>query len=91
MWDQDHRDHRDLPQCFDHFFTKTSDVHSHYTRQSDKLALSHRINTDRYGKTMFRHTGVMILNAIKSLDFYSTANSRNTFKFKYKNYLLQKY
>ena len=89
MWDQDHGN---LPQCFEGYFKNVSSVHDHETRQAyyNKLAeIPYRTVT--HGKKLFKFKGPKILNQLKDLIFYREAETKLTFRKRYKEYLLNKY
>ena len=87
MWEHDHGD---LPQCFSIFFKKTSDVHKYCTRSSSKNSLSQNIlvNTDIHGKKMLKFLGPRVFNKIVDLDIYKMSKSKQEFKRKLKDFLL---
>ena len=89
MWDYDHGS---LPQVFQGFFTKISDVHSHHTRSSvsDDLAKTICAKTI-HGSKLFKIIGVNTFNEINKLPFYQSSRTRQCFLNHYKKYLIEKY
>ena len=89
MWDYDHGS---LPQVFQGFFTKISDVHSHHTRSSasDDLAKTIYAKTI-HGNKLFKIIGVNTFNEINKLPFYRSSRTRQCFLNHYKKYLIEKY
>ena len=89
MWDNDHGS---LPQVFQGFFTKISDVHSHHTRSSASDDLAKTISAKTiHGSKLFKIIGVNTFNEINKLPFYQSSRTRQCFLNHYKKYLIDKY
>ncbi len=90
MWDHDHAS---LPKCFDSYFLKIKNVHSHDTRLacSGKLVQNIVPITSAQGKKMFRYTGPKVLNEIIDLSIFKECRSKQSFLRKYKLHLMKLY
>ena len=89
MWDFDHGS---LPNAFNGYFTKISDIHSYNTRSSTSNNLAKKISVNTlHGSKLFKIIGVDIFNEINKLPFYQSSRSRPAFLEKYKNFLIEKY
>ena len=88
-------DHGNLPIFFNTFFTKTSNIHSYGTRNATAGKLSENVaeNTTTHGFTMFKFKGPKVFNNIniKDFDFYADSKSVQSFRKKYKSYLIEMY
>ena len=86
-------DHGNLPICFNTLFTKTSSIHSYGTRNATagKLSENVAVNTKTHGLTMFKFKGPKVFNNIKDFDFYADSKTVQTFRKKYKSYLIEMY
>ena len=90
MWDFDHGT---LPEAFNSYFTKVSDVHQHNTRASVNM-LSHTVsltNGVTHSSRMVKSFGVTIFNEIAEKMFYKNCNMKATFRKKYKLFLIEQY
>ena len=75
------------------FFNKISSIHSYGTRNATagKLSENVAVNTTTHGFTMFKFKGPKFLNNIKDFDFYADSRSVQSFRKKYKSYLIEIY
>ena len=90
MWDHDNGD---LPKCFDTYFTRVKNVHSHGTRlaNANKLSVNVAVNTSTHGQTMFKYIGPRIFNELKGLHFYDITKAKKTFRKNYKIHMITSY
>ena len=86
-------DHGNLPICFNTLVIKTSSIHSYGTRNATagKLSENVAVNTTTHGFTMFKFRGSKVFNNIKDFDFYTDSKSVQSFRKKYKSYLIEIY
>ena len=90
MWDFYHGT---LPEAFNSYFTKVSDVHQHNTRASVNM-LSHTVsltNGVTHSSRMVKSFGVTIFKEIAEKMFYKNCNMKATFRKKYKLFLIEQY
>jgi hypothetical protein len=76
-----------LPNSFDNFFTKRSDIHSYHTRSRDKY--NHTRNKKVFTDQSIRTTGPLIWNSLN--DNIKLAHSIKQFRNKYKSNLISTY
>ena len=89
MWDFDHGA---LPNAFNGYFTKISDIHSYNTRSSTYNNLSKKIRVNTlHGSKLFKIIGVDIFNEINKVPFSESSRSRPAFLEKYTNFHIEKY
>ena len=79
-----------LPNCFESFFEKVSNVHSYNTRSSSKNKLSENllVRTETHGKRMFRFIGPRLHNELVNLNLFEKCTTKHQFKKKVKANLL---
>ena len=84
-------DHGNLPICFNTLFTKTSIIRSYWTRNATagKLSENVAVNTTTHGFTMFKFKCPKVFNNIKDFDFYAESKCVQSFRKKYKSYLIE--
>ena len=86
-------DHGNLPICFNALFNKISSIHGYGTRNATagNLRENVAVNNKTHGFTMFKFKGPKVFNNIKDLDFYSDSKNVQSFRKKYRSYLIEIY
>ena len=81
------------PLCFNTLFTKTSIIHSYGTRNATagKLRENVAVTTTTHDFTMFKFKVPKVFNNMKDYDFYGDSKSVQSFRKKYKSYLIEMY
>ena len=86
-------DQVNLPQCFNSYFKTVSSIHNYETRNATtgKLRENVAVNTSTHGFTMLKFIGPKIFNNIKDFAFYKDSKCVQSFRKKYKSYLIDTY
>ena len=79
----------ELPNVFNDFFKKRSDIHSYPTRQANDLNTTN--NKKRFPDRAVRSAGPVLWNSIEISDDLKSANSSKHFRKLYKDSLISKY